>query len=177
MNSSILFLNIHQVLSYSPDSRNYPTDYDRKLVINLSRNESGTMSFLALEFKGVRSKFTAFVKFDGSGDYGVNTRSLIMPNQYRLSPIQRSMILFSILEWANESGIINISLPEFIEQTEVANSGGVGSLSEYYRILCENSRTFVQAKDAGQKLTTYQPFWKRIPKVVYDHDSPALAAS
>jgi hypothetical protein len=152
MNSKEVFMNIYQILS-SEQAISFPEDFDRELVVHVSRAAQGNISHITLEFAGIRAKFFSCLVFDGSGDLGTSLGNFAMPKM-KLQLDQKAIILLTIIEYLIENNIIKANFEFFKARISDDLSGGVGPLIAKYDRVCKNSRDYIKSKEEGRKVHT-----------------------
>lgn len=100
MNKQTLYLMIYQIISQ--EKADAPLidvfDFDRNLSINIGRNSDTKVSYINLEFAGVKARYLTSFIFDGSGDNGCSLSNFAMP-KLRISHLQKALVMLACLEF------------------------------------------------------------------------------
>jgi hypothetical protein len=145
MNSKEVYMNTFQVLMDRVVA--YPTDFDRELVVHVSRASAGNISHITMEFAGMRSKFFSCIMFDGSGDMGCGITSYAMPKS-KVMVDKRALLCLTMLEYLIDTGVLKADFEYFKERISHEIQGGASDILQRYEVLSRNSRNYIKSKEA-----------------------------
>lgn len=145
MNKQTLFLNIFQVSSDLCEKAAIPphTDFDLNLQVHVARNsKNASISYITLEFAGVRSRFLCSILFNGSGDHDTCLANFSMPKR-KIQSHQKAVALLSCLQFLVHNKVINASWADFCASVTADYYGPNSVIADFDRITFK-SREYIQ---------------------------------
>lgn len=144
MTKQELYLALYQATSTADAMPNIHgvDDFDRPLAVHLARNSNGNLSYITMEFAGVRSRFLCSLIFDGNGDLGTGFSNFSMP-KVKLNPRQRSIALLACLEFLIHNKLIDADFNYYAERVTVEHQTGRNGFMEHYRMIRGYSTAYI----------------------------------
>jgi len=146
VNKHVLYLNLYQVAT--SDNCDAPlihvTDFDREVSVLASRNSSGRLSHIAIEFAGLKSKFLCSLVFDGSGELGIDINGFAMP-RVKLRQKQKAMALLSCLEFLKDQDVVQFDIEFMADRIGAELTNGSVSFFHQYKRMTERSANHAES--------------------------------
>lgn len=151
MNKHQLYLNIYQITGNADGNATIdcpPEDLARMLAVHVARNSGGEISYITMEFTGVRSRFLCSLLFDGTGDQGTGLMNFSMP-KVKLNNRQKALVLLSCLELLIDQKILHASMDYFKERISNEYGNGQVAILGQYDVRNALSIEYINARQNG----------------------------
>lgn len=148
MNSKELYVSLNAIASGAMfDNRlttPRPNGFEREVLVHMSYGNGNktTLSYVAIEYVGIRSKFFCCLTFDGEGNYSTNIHNFAMPS-VKLNPRQKALATLAVLQFLIDDGYLAADFSNFRERIESDINGGANGMLDAYDAMYRESQTFV----------------------------------
>lgn len=155
MTKQELYLAIYQATS-SADAQpgiNWVSDFDRGLSVHVARNSGGEISYITLEFDGVRGTFLCSMIFDKD----VTSFSNFTMPKVKLNPRQRAIVLLACVEFLMANDVINGTFEYYASRIMYEHqTGRMGFAEHYQRIRATADRYLFEHPELYRGSTPYE---------------------
>lgn len=163
IDSKILFLNIAQIVSNGAGE--WPADFHREAIVQVSKNSGEHISHITVEFYGKRAKYLCVGLFDGSGDNGTSIHKFAMPG-VKLNLRQKALLGMSLVEYLIGVKAIKSDFEYIKESFAIDVEGGSSNILNRYDEVCNASFKLLEDLNFGLAMTAEEFERVQLPKMV-----------